>query len=989
MGRRVVGSSIRHDGTHVAATFASIAAGLCVCFRRYGGCSFTSMTSRLRTLLTIAVPAFVALAGSANASPVALRVQEPQFRRFERGLKGQSLAVARDLVEQEGVACFDPVGVRALDLKTTVTDVAIVPAPQGGRLDITLTLARIEVRGTVFAEGSFICPDVEETLDPLAMENVVVTLAANVKTTAAGMLLLEVISTSATVGSVTVEGSDTIAWLEEDFGLISSFVPDMVDLAARQGVVFANEQIEAMRTGTVMGIPYRVLFTTAQIANGGIDLAASVEPGLADKGACIEASATPPMLASSFTSAPALDASFAPDSGVIASLAADLPDRVLGAAWWAGLMCGEMQLDPPEELQETLELLTGKESGAVTVRYSISRPPRVAIDGTTVRVDIEGAHVELSDPSQILFSADIDLSMAGTSRIEPDTRLVLGSVDSTTVVIHRLESALADGAEGHAEMKRFLEEDLPGQLVAGMRDVPVADGVFRHSLGRMLLETVHADGGGFFAASPFLEWDPDVDPVAPETTIAGPMGDGWKTRRFELIATDDRPGTIVYTWSLDGGPWSAWSTDPSITVDVTPGDHQLLAYSRDRWGNVDETPAALDFSVSDSQDMPGCACSTTSGSASRPLVSILLALVAFGFVRRRRTLAVIAATIVAPASALADDTRVMPPGHGVLSVNTIYVLNNPPADVTGSSVDIPTGMFPIGIDATAKERHRMEAKILVPSAMIGVYENLNLVAYLPIFLEAKVDVQEFEVHAAGVNVTPQAQQALRQAGFRGSSKSKRDQPISDWRGNGIGDLGVMLRYRAYSDREKAFMVTGGVKVPTGERDDPRILTDFGFGEGQWDVSADVSGERRLEPVVLGANLGYKLKLPGTTHMRPVGGPTLETVRDPGDVAVAGISARGSGAKMPWFGMSGGMKIEHHLADTNTAGIETPDQRGTALVLQGGIGLSNVRWFLKHYKRGRIMGLPMMFNVGVQQSIPLTGNSNLEVFQGTARLDVMM
>ena len=59
------------------------------------------------------------------------------------------------------------------------------------------------------------------------------------------------------------------------------------------------------------------------------------------------------------------------------------------------------------------------------------------------------------------------------------------------------------------------------------------------------------------------------------------------TYRIEVFANDACDGSgsgegaslVGSTTIIDGGPWSKWSTDPSITVDVTPGDHQLLAYS--------------------------------------------------------------------------------------------------------------------------------------------------------------------------------------------------------------------------------------------------------------------------------------------------------------------------------------------------------------------------------------------------------------------------
>ena len=111
-----------------------------------------------------------------SAVPLSVRVQEPQFRRLERALTGTSWELARDRVEQEGFLCFDPVGVEELEMRAGVGDVSLVPGADG-RLAATVTLDTVEVRGRLFAEGSFVCPDVSETLDLVLLEDVVISLS--------------------------------------------------------------------------------------------------------------------------------------------------------------------------------------------------------------------------------------------------------------------------------------------------------------------------------------------------------------------------------------------------------------------------------------------------------------------------------------------------------------------------------------------------------------------------------------------------------------------------------------------------------------------------------------------------------------------------------------------------------------------------------------------------------------------------------------------
>ena len=121
----------------------------------------------------------------------------------------------------------------------------------------------------------------------------------------------------------------------------------------------------------------------------------------------------------------------------------------------------------------------------------------------------------------------------------------------------------------------------------------------------------------------------------------------------------------------------------------------------------------------------------------------------------------------------------------------------------------------------------------------------------------------------------------------------------------------------------------------------------------------------------------------------MGSPTVTMMRDPGDVMRAGVSSRLSGEGLRPIGFEGSVVIEHHERDYNSAHIKMPGgQHGNAVVLAASANLNNTRWFLKHYKRGRIMGLPGSVNFGVQQSFSDT-NRNLEVFQASARIDLYL
>lgn len=60
-------------------------------------------------------------------------------------------------------------------------------------------------------------------------------------------------------------------------------------------------------------------------------------------------------------------------------------------------------------------------------------------------------------------------------------------------------------------------------------------------------------------------------------------------------------------------------------------------------------------------------------------------------------------------------------------------------------------------------------------------------------------------------------------------------PIGDWTGEGFGDAEVGLIYRLTNWQRGGLALTGGVVLPTGRVDDPDILQDIAFGDGQTDI----------------------------------------------------------------------------------------------------------------------------------------------------------
>lgn len=66
-------------------------------------------------------------------------------------------------------------------------------------------------------------------------------------------------------------------------------------------------------------------------------------------------------------------------------------------------------------------------------------------------------------------------------------------------------------------------------------------------------------------------------------------------------------------------------------------------------------------------------------------------------------------------------------------------------------------------------------------------------------------------------------------------------PIGDWKGEGFGDAEVGMIYRLTNWQTAGLAATLGAILPTGRIDDPDILQDIAFGDGQTDLFFEFGG----------------------------------------------------------------------------------------------------------------------------------------------------
>lgn len=118
-----------------------------------------------------------------------------------------------------------------------------------------------------------------------------------------------------------------------------------------------------------------------------------------------------------------------------------------------------------------------------------------------------------------------------------------------------------------------------------------------------------------------------------------------------------------------------------------------------------------------------------------------------------------------------------------------------------------------------------------------------------------------------------------------------------WRDSGIGDIVLSGKYKFHDEGDWIMAVKGGVRLGTGDDDNPDNLVDLGFGDGQEDILFGFAADYRgVDKWLFGLELGYNWQLSDEKTMRvpeavdaPVTVNKEKVDRDLGDVVSLSLS----------------------------------------------------------------------------------------------------
>jgi hypothetical protein len=127
----------------------------------------------------------------------------------------------------------------------------------------------------------------------------------------------------------------------------------------------------------------------------------------------------------------------------------------------------------------------------------------------------------------------------------------------------------------------------------------------------------------------------------------------------------------------------------------------------------------------------------------------------------------------------------------------------------------------------------------------GATERLTVYGFIP-FYSAEVDLKIKRTEKGRNNVgtaiqlenLPDVDVRLIQSVF---VNYYRYQPLGKWKANDFGDAEAGMMYQVKKWRNAGALVNIGFVAPTGREDNPDILQDIAFGDGQWDGFFEFGG----------------------------------------------------------------------------------------------------------------------------------------------------
>ena len=533
--------------------------------------------------------------------------------------------------------CWDSVGIRNFNVQTQIKDIEFTL----NRDKITIVARFDPIYGfdmQIFAEDTEFwdtCIGYNGELSRLVIENLYFEIELAPAIGEDGLLQMTIVDSPNIVGELDID----LSWFPD--GVILYFFEDMVfekmsEVLQEQIPSLVDDYANLLSYQHTMGdLEFNISLDETQVDAQALFLGGETAVNYTGVADCSNEDV------STASSEEPLELQDISDADVGFSVSMSALHNAIGNLWEQGFFCFSAQ--DFDELLLSLESLFTVSIDNLSATAGFSKIPSLSIENDRIILEIEQGSLSVyaPDTGQDLIDLVFDLQASIDLNLHPETSSFGISLHDLQFEFSSLqvEGLIEDNPQAQANVKRFIEIWAVKEIEERLQNVSLFQSMFHFFDLYIFVQKVNYEAQGIEVyLNLYREGDAAIDLTPPETdATVSPIEDGRVQATW--VATDDREGELMFSYRLDDGSWSLWTTEKDATFnDLMVGNHILQVKSRDRWWNEDQSPAVVSFSIAGldetvkEESTQGCSGCSTGGN--RPIW--WLGLVGLLLLRRRR-----------------------------------------------------------------------------------------------------------------------------------------------------------------------------------------------------------------------------------------------------------------------------------------------------------------------------------------------------------------
>ncbi len=324
----------------------------------------------------------------------------------------------------------------------------------------------------------------------------------------------------------------------------------------------------------------------------------------------------------------------AEDADFAVALTEEFLNDTLHGSWQAGHFC--TQPESFQKLVDDIALLVDPDVGKLEGWSTMNQPAVLTVDEGGMNIDMHGLQFTMTgkvDGEEVeVLNIKMNIQGDGIPGFSGTLTAMTMSMRNMRIDFTKFDTdfLVSDNALVEGLVQNAVERWAADWAEESFRDTVLFSSLYYAYDIAVLLDRAETRAGGLEMYFKLYNIDdPEVDTVPPDAT-AELVGTHKKTATLQIAGTDDRPDALAFAYQVDGEGYSDFFVETEVIIaELVVGEHTVEVVARDRWLNIDESPASVTFEIDGKGGGIPVACggcSSTGTGAGWWLVAGLLAI---------------------------------------------------------------------------------------------------------------------------------------------------------------------------------------------------------------------------------------------------------------------------------------------------------------------------------------------------------------------------